>query len=152
MSTTQTPLKLESSRFGELEVAPEGVIEFPAGLIGLGGSRYTLLADDEEATFLWLHSIDDPELALPVTNPFAFFRSYEVVLSDADVARLGITEPDQAQVYVTVRAAEALEDFVVNLRAPILVANGRGFQVINEAEHAPVRTALFSEVAADWAA
>jgi flagellar assembly factor FliW len=152
LSTTQTPLILESTRFGRLEIAPEGVIEFPSGLIGLGGTRYALLADDEEATFVWLHSLDEPGLAVPLTNPFLFFGSYEVVLSDADVERMGITDPSQADVYVTVRAAEQLEDFVVNLRAPILIASGRGYQVINEAEEAPVRAPLFAEVAAEWAA
>ena len=152
MSTTQTPLVIESSRFGSIEIAPEAVIEFPAGLIGLGGSRYALLADEEEATFMWLHSLDDPELALPVTNPFLFFGTYEVLLSDAEASRIGITDPAEADVYVTVRAAEKLEDFMVNLRAPILVSRGRGYQVINDAEQAPVRVPLFAEVAADWAA
>jgi flagellar assembly factor FliW len=152
VSTTQTPVMVESSRFGSIEIAPEAVIEFPAGLIGLGGSRYALLADEEEATFLWLHSLDDGELALPVTNPFLFFGSYEVVLGDAEAERIGITDPTDADVYVTVRAAEKLEDFMVNLRAPILVSRGRGFQVINEADEAPVRAPLFAEVTADWAA
>jgi flagellar assembly factor FliW len=152
VSTTQTPVMLESSRFGSIEIAPEAVIEFPAGLIGLGGSRYALLADEEEATFLWLHSLDDGELALPVTNPFLFFGSYEVVLGDAEAERIGITDPAEADVYVTVRAAEKLEDFMVNLRAPILISRGRGFQVINEADEAPVRAPLFAEVTADWAA
>jgi flagellar assembly factor FliW len=152
VSTTQTPVMVESSRFGSIEIAPEAVIEFPAGLIGLGGSRYALLADEEEATFLWLHSLDDGELALPVTNPFLFFGSYEVVLGDAEAERIGITDPAEADVYVTVRAAEKLEDFMVNLRAPILISRGRGFQVINEADEAPVRAPLFAEVTADWAA
>jgi len=31
-------LTVESTRFGTLELAPETVIEFPAGLIGLGGA------------------------------------------------------------------------------------------------------------------
>ena len=152
MLTTQPSLTLESTRFGRIEVAPEAVIEFPNGLIGLGGSRYALIADSEDATFLWLHSLDDPALALPVANPFLFFGSYEVVLSDEEAARIGITEPEQADVYVTVRSAEQLEDFACNLRAPILVSEGTGYQVINEAEDAPVRAALFAEVAAEWAA
>ena len=151
MLTTQPSTILESTRFGSIEVSPEAVIEFPNGLIGLGGSRYTLIADSEDATFLWLHSLEDPALALPVTNPFRFFGSYEVVLSDDEANRIGVTEPDEADVYVTVRAAEELEDFTCNLRAPILVSSGRGYQVINEAEDAPVRAALFAEVAAEWA-
>ena len=152
MLTTQPSLTLESTRFGTVDVTADAVIEFPNGLIGLGGSRYALIADSEDATFLWLHSLDDPALALPVVNPFLFFGSYEVVLPDEEAARIGITDPEHADVYVTVRAAEQLEDFACNLRAPILVSDGRGHQVINEAENAPVRAALFAEVAADWAA
>jgi flagellar assembly factor FliW len=59
--------------------------------------------------------------------------------------RIGITDAADAEVYVTVRAAEAIEDFRANLRAPILVVKGRGHQVINEAGGASVRTPLFSE-------
>ena len=152
MLTTEPSVTLESTRFGTLEVPPEALIEFPNGLIGIGGSRYALIADDADATFLWLHSLEDPALALPVTNPFRFFGSYEVVLSDGEAERIGIAEPERADVYVTVRAAEQIEDFVCNLRAPILVSHGRGYQVINEADDAPVRTPLFAEVAAEWAA
>jgi flagellar assembly factor FliW len=46
---------------------------------------------------------------------------------------------------VTVRAAETLEDFSANLRAPILIAQGSGHQVINQAPDAPVRAPLFAD-------
>jgi flagellar assembly factor FliW len=142
------PITIESTRFGSLDIADDAVIEFPNGLIGLGGSRYVLIAREESAPFLWLHSIDDPSLALAVTNPFQFFPTYEVLLSDSEAARIGITSPDQADVFVTVRTAPELENFRCNLRAPILVSAGRGFQVINEAEDAPVRAPLFEALAA----
>lgn len=142
----------ESTRFGTVVIPPEGVIEFPHGLIGLGGSQYALLTDSEESAFHWLHSIEDPSLALPVCNPFGFFGSYEVELSDSEALRIGVTDPAEADVFVTVRAAERLEDFVANLRAPILISRGKGYQVINEADDAPVRAALFAEMATEWAA
>ena len=47
-------------------------------------------------------------------------------------------------VYVTIRAAEALEDFRANLKAPILVWEGRGHQVINQAPGAELRAPLFA--------
>lgn len=47
-----------------------------------------------------------------------------------------------------VRAADELEAFTANLRAPILVAGGRARQVINEAPDAPVRASLFPAAAA----
>jgi flagellar assembly factor FliW len=129
-----------------VEIPEEAVIDFPLGLIGLGGSRYTLLARSDDAAFVWLHSLDDPALALPLTNPWRFFDSYEVEIADDEADRLGIQSDDDTAVYVTVRAAESLEDFSANLRAPILVNNGLGHQVINQAPDAPVRAPLFPTV------
>jgi flagellar assembly factor FliW len=140
---TTDMITLESTRFGTLEVPENAVVEFPNGLIGLGGRRYALLARSEESTFVWLHSLEDPELALPLTNPWRFFNSYEVELSDDEAARIGVTDDDETAVYVTVRAAETLEEFSANLRAPILIAHGHGHQVINQAPDAPVRAPLF---------
>ena len=139
-------LTIDSSRFGTLEIPAEDVIEFPAGLIGLGGSRYALVATDDSA-FSWLHSIDDPSLALPVTNPWHFFSDYAVDLSDEAAAPITAAPADVA-VYVTVRAGAELSDFYANLRAPILIAEGQGHQVINESADAPVRAPLFPAVAA----
>jgi flagellar assembly factor FliW len=142
-------LTVESSRFGTIEIASDALIEFPAGLIGLGGGRYALVSADAGGAFHWLHSIDDPSLALPVTNPWLFFSDYVVDLSDGDTARVGSENPD---VWVTVRAGSSPADFSANLRAPILVADGRGHQVINEASDAPVRAPLFPEASIDQAA
>jgi flagellar assembly factor FliW len=139
---------IDSTRFGSLDVPDDAVIEFPNGLIGLGGTRYALIAREESAPFLWLHSLDDPSLAVPVTNPWQFFASFEVEISDAEAERIGVTDPSQAEVLVTVRAGESLDDFRANLRAPILMAGGRGHQVINEARGTSVRAPLFAEVGA----
>jgi flagellar assembly factor FliW len=114
--TTTTPggnmaVTLHSGRFGVLEIPDEAVIEFPNGLIGLGGTHYALLARNEDSAFVWLHSLDDPDLAVPVTNPYRFFADYEVELSEDETARVGLTDADDPAVYVTVRATEALEGF-----------------------------------------
>jgi flagellar assembly factor FliW len=136
---------LKSTRFGDVELPDEAVVEFPSGLIGLRGNRYALLPHGPDGVFVWLHSMDDPDLALPVTRPWGFFPSYEVELSDSEAERIGVSDPAQADVYVTVRAAEEAENFSANLRAPIIIANGRGYQVINEADDAPVRAPLFPQ-------
>lgn len=141
-------LTVESTRFGTLEIEPDAVLSFPRGLIGLGGSRYALLSTDAESPFLWLHSVEDPDVALPVTRPWEFFPDYEVVLSDDEAATLGLAGDLPADVWVTVRASERVEDFTVNLRAPIVVAPGdagaEAYQVINEAPDAEVRAPLFA--------
>jgi flagellar assembly factor FliW len=140
---------VESTRFGTLEIDASEVIEFPAGLIGLGGRDYALVGRSEDSSFCWLQSLSDPGLALPVTNPWLFFADYVVELSDDDTARIGGTEP---QVWVTVRTGEELSDFSANLRAPIVVAERHGHQVINEVADAPVRAPLFRAGVAEAAA
>ncbi len=139
--------QIESTRFGTVDVAADAVLEFPTGLIGLGGTRFVLVAPEADSAFVWLHSLDDPSLALPVTRPWSFFPDYEVVLSDEETDRLGFPEAAEPEVWVTVRATEELEHFSANLKAPILVCEGRAFQVINEAPDAPVRAALFPAAA-----
>jgi len=136
-------LTVESSRFGRVQVEPSAVIEFPEGLIGLGGSRYALIADKPEAPIVWLQSIDDPGLALPVTNPHRFFADFAVEVVDEDVERLGLDASGAMDVYVTVRAAPVLEDVTANLRAPILVRAGTAWQVINQAPGCDLRVPLF---------
>jgi flagellar assembly factor FliW len=136
-------LVLESTRFGRVEIDPKTVIEFPDGLIGVGGSRYTLIATDQKSPFSWLHSLEDGGLALPVTNPEHFFPGYTLELSEAEAKRLGIDESSPIALYVTVRAAPVLSDFVANLRAPIVVHDGVGHQVINQAPGGELRASLF---------
>lgn len=142
------PIHVESTRFGTVEVPDEAVIEFPEGIVGLPGHRWTLMARDADSEFRWLHSLEDPSVALPVTNPWLFFSDYAVEIADVDAARMGIAEPGEADVYVTVRAAAELEDFRANLRAPILVHGGKGHQVINQIP-APVRAPMFPALAAE---
>jgi flagellar assembly factor FliW len=137
-------LSIDSTRFGRVEIDPDTIVEFPDGLIGLGGSRYALLATEADSPFLWLHSIEDPALALPVTDPNGFFPSFAVQLADEDADRLGLDDVTAVAVYVTVRAAEALEDFTANLKAPILVWGGNAHQVINQAPGSELRAPLFA--------
>jgi flagellar assembly factor FliW len=145
-------LTVDSSRFGTVEVEPSAVLEFPEGLIGLTGSRYALIARDPGAPFLWLQSLDDPSLALPVTNPHLFFSEFEVEVVDEDAERLGLDGSSAMDVYVTVRAAEALEDFTANLKAPILIRSGQAYQVINQAPGSQLRAPLFAGLEAQGGA
>lgn len=143
------PLTIESTRFGRIEVAPDSVIDFPHGLIGFDSRRFTLIARDEQADFLWLHSLDDPSLALPVTDPRRFFADFRAEIPEAERERLGLPPLSDAEIYVTVRASDQLEDFTANLRAPIIIAAGRGHQVVNQAPGARLRAPLFEALAAD---
>jgi flagellar assembly factor FliW len=137
---------LESSRFGSVQIPADTIIEFPRGLIGLGGVRYVLLDRNQGSGFQWLHSLEDPDLALPVVDPRLFFRPFALELSAEDRELIGAPPEREAELelYVTVRAARDPADIVVNLRAPLAIWEGRGHQVLNTAPGAELQTPLFA--------
>jgi len=145
------PLTIDSTRFGTIEVDPDSVVEFPHGLIGFESRRFALVAREPDAEFLWLHSLEDAALAIPVTDPRRFFSGFELELADEERERLGLPELPATEIYVTVRASDQLESFTANLRAPIVIAAGNGHQVINQAAGAQLRAPLFGELAAEAA-
>jgi flagellar assembly factor FliW len=138
------PVTFESIRFGTVEVQPENLIEFPLGLIGLGGLRYALVDRNPGTGFLWLHSVEDPALALPVVSPHQFFSAFSLKIAEEDRERTGIADATPAQLYVTVRATPNPLDITANLRAPLVIVDGRGYQVINTSEDAPLQAPLFT--------
>ncbi|HYB24421.1 MAG TPA: flagellar assembly protein FliW [Solirubrobacteraceae bacterium] len=138
------PISFQSIRFGTVEIRPEDVIEFPFGLIGLGGLRYALIDRNPGTGFLWLHEIDNPALALPVVSPVRFFPDFVLEIAPEDQERTGLHDLTGAQLYVTVRATPDPLDITVNLRAPLVIRDGRGYQVINTREDAPLQAPLFT--------
>jgi len=129
---------IDSTRFGRIEVAPDSAIVFPNGLAGLDSRTFTLIARAQDDAFVWLHSLEDPALALPLVDPRRFFSGFALEPAPAE----------GAAIYVTVRASERIEQFTANLRAPLVIADGVGQQVINEAPGAELRAPLFAELAA----
>ena len=133
----------ESVRFGTVEVPAEEVIEFPDGLVGLGGLRYALLDRNPGTGFLWLHCVDDPALALPVVSPHQFFADFRLELAEEDRERISLEDLSAARLFVTVRATPNPLDITANLRAPLVISGGRGVQVINALDGAPLQAPLF---------
>jgi flagellar assembly factor FliW len=141
-------MRVPSTRFTALEVDEDAVLTFPEGLIGLPGTTYTLVAHEEGSPFHWLHSLEDPGVAVPVTSPWIFFGDYEVRVTDDEAARIGLSQAGQAEVMCVVRAAPDLADFTINLAGPIVVHRAKRIcrQIVNDSAGYSVRQPLFSEV------
>lgn len=138
MSTT-----IESARFGTIELPDDALVEFPLGLIGLPGSRYALFEHGSGSDFKWLHSAEDPALALPLLDVKAL-PSFALAIGAEERERIGTDDLGEAEIYVTVRAAPDPAETTVNLRAPLVIWNGKGHQVINTAPGADLRASLFA--------
>jgi flagellar assembly factor FliW len=134
----------ESVRFGTVEVPDTAVLEFPLGLVGLGGLHYALIDRNPGTGFLWLHSVEDPALALPVVSPYQFFADFQLEIAPEDRERTGIESAPAENILVTVRATPDPLDITANLRAPIILQEGRGYQVLNNHSGAHLQAPLFT--------
>jgi len=141
-------MHVNSTRFGEIEIREDAVISFPEGLPGLDGEQWALIASSEESPFFWLHAVDHPAVAVPVTSPWLFFSDYEVSVPEDAANALGLDDPNDAYIVCVVRASDEIRDFTINLAGPLVInaATRTGRQVINAAGGYAVRHPLFSEV------
>lgn len=125
-------MKIDSPRFGTLEVEPSKVIEFPHGLPGFENcQRFTLFhPEGEDPKYFILQSLDEPAVAFHLADPARFGFSYEIVLSDEEAATLQLTDPAQMAVAVILTKPDDAGPVNANLNAPLVLnlAARRGLQ------------------------
>ena len=111
------------TRLGTRRIDPDKIIEFPRGLMGFEDQReFTLLQLREDAPFLVLQSLQDPELGLLVGDPYAFLPEYRIKIGDAEQNMLQVKTAGELAVLVTVSIPPGHpERTALNLTGPILI-------------------------------
>jgi flagellar assembly factor FliW len=136
-------MKVQSSRFGALTVDDNKLISFPKGIPGFEDSRRFFLLDHPgNVRVKWLHSADDPGLALVVANPFELFADYQPEVPEEIVGMLGARGPEDMLVLTVLSVHRGNPPKVTaNLLAPIVICHGtmRGVQVMMKAGKYGVR-------------
>jgi flagellar assembly factor FliW len=141
-------MKIQTTRFGELEIADSSVITFNKGIPGFEESKkYVLIpADDKgETPFFFLQSIEKEEVNFFLVDPFSFFKEYDIKLEDQMVERLELESPTDALVLTTVTANGEIKDATTNLKAPLVINNNRqlGMQVVFDNRDYLIKQPLF---------
>ena len=113
-------MEIQTSRFGTISVDDDRIITIRNGLLGFPSfTRYALIQGGTEQYFLWLQSIDEPNLAFLVTDPCMFFREYQVPVWKETAQELQIADPPIVQIFVICnRVGEWLTG---NLLGPLVV-------------------------------
>ncbi|MFZ5639699.1 MAG: flagellar assembly protein FliW [Bacillota bacterium] len=124
---------VKTSRFGEVECQDEHIFSFIEGPLGFPGAKnFVIINHPGNNIFKWLQSVDDPELAFVIAEPFVFFSDYEFNLEDTDVTLLEIRDPKKVLVYTILVIPPDFKKITANLKAPIVINgdNRKGKQVV----------------------
>lgn len=143
-AATLPSVELETSRFGELPIAPETVITIKDGIPGFTDfTDFVLLEVSPEEPLYWLQSVDDGELAFLSCVPFAYFPDYELELGDDDEAALDVEDPADLLVLSLLTVDRENNSVTANLLGPIVVNQRARLarQVVMVGDH-PVRAPL----------
>jgi flagellar assembly factor FliW len=116
-------MRINTSRFGQLDVDDSRIINFAKGLLGFPKyQNYVLIEAGQDSYFWWLQSVDLPDLAFVVTDPSLFVPTYKVPIREEQMHDMGLDSLQEAQVFV-----------IVNKRGHTLTGNLQGPLVVHVA-------------------
>ncbi len=113
---------ISTSRFGQVELKQEDVLNFPEGLLGFADLRkFVLLDDPNDEIFAWLQSCEAPQIAFPVLEPELFAPQYKTTLTKSDLEALKMTSHEKASYFSIVTIPDDPTLMTANLKAPVVV-------------------------------
>ena len=141
--------KVNTLRFGEVEVAEDKVVHFADGIPAFEDEHeFVIVPYDEESPYVFLQSLTTPDLAFLMTIPFVFFPEYEFELDDENQNKLELTRQEDMLIYtlLTINGGK-VKDMTANLMAPVVVntANMQARQVVLDRSSYTTKHRLFPE-------
>lgn len=115
--------KINTRRFGELEIEEQDIIKFADGLPAFEDEHEFVVLPYEEGTpYMFLQSMNTPELAFLMTDPFVFFPDYTFELDDANMDKLGVEDMEDILVCTLISIpAGGIANMTTNLLAPVVI-------------------------------
>ncbi len=145
-------MKINTTRFGEIEVTEELIFNFESPIIGYEElSKYTLIDHNENSCFKWFQSAEAGEVAFPVTTTSYFNIEYDFEISDSDAEKIALTSVENLIVLnIATIPHSNPKNTTINLKAPIIinVENKKGMQIVLNDDRYAIRYPLFANQAA----
>ena len=115
-------MKISTTRFGDIEVDDRNVITVLGGIIGFENYyRFVILDFLKDSQFRWLQSLNDPEVAFVICDPWYFFRDYNFELSDEYQNELEIESLDDIVAVAISTIPTDITKTTLNLISPIII-------------------------------
>ena len=142
-------MQLDTIRFGSVDVDETKLIKFDEGIPGLEEyCEYALLQFEESYPIIWLQSIEERAICLPVLDTFAVLTGYVFDIDDEDVKMLDLNGPEDLHVVSVLVIPDEIHKMTVNLAAPIIIntATGKAKQIMLSGSDYNVRSPIFQDI------
>lgn len=113
---------IKTGRFGQLVINEEEVIQVPTGILGFPEyTKYCLVDPSDDTLILWLQSLENPSIALPLLEPKIFKPDYTARLSASELRELKLENINQSAVFSILTIPEDATLMTANLKAPLVL-------------------------------
>jgi flagellar assembly factor FliW len=142
-------MKIQTSRFGVVEVTNDDLIDFPEGVLGFNSLRkFVLLDDPNDDIFAWLQSCEEPGVAFPVLEPELFAANYSFQLTKHDMEAIKLVTPEGYRTFVIITIPQDPTQMTANLKAPLVINVSRRIarQCVLQDNQLAIREPIFSKL------
>lgn len=142
-------MKVNTTRFGELQVNKEDIINFSEGLLGFEKLTQFFIVDPGDSTLiLWLQSIENPETAFPIIEPKIFKPDYIAKLLPADMNSVELENISEAKIYSILTIPTEITKMSANLKAPVVINNNKKIarQIVLQDNKLSVKYEMYKEL------
>ena len=142
-------MKLNTARFGEIEIEENRVFNFVMPIIGFDMlHKFIILDPNKDTLFKWLQSIEDPALAFPIISVSTLNLDYTIDLPDNIVETLDIKNVESLLVMnITSIPQDNPKGTTINLLAPLIfnLDNQNAAQIVLSGSGYDISYSMFKE-------
>ena len=140
---------LNTTKFGEIDIDENLIFDFVEPVIGYDHlKKYVLVEHSESSSFRWLQSVEDLDLAFPVTSPAFFDIDYQFEIPTEKAERIDLHSVESLiSLNIVSIPASNPRKATINLLAPIIInaANKQGMQIILSNSNYPIKCPLIKD-------
>lgn len=137
------------TKLGKVKIDTDKIVIFEYGIPGFESlKKFAILDPDSTYPIMWLVSLEDKDVAFPVTIPNLIRNDYEFILPKDLTEYLNLEKPEDAIILSILTIPENEEDITINLAAPIIISqnNHKGVQYLLEDSKYMIRHRLKEEL------
>lgn len=108
------------TKLGFIDINEEEIINFKKGIPGFEHLRkFSLVSRPDTEPIKWLVSLEDPDVALPVVDPWIIVEDYSLTLEEEALADLDHPQRDRVLVLAVMDLHS--ENITINLLSPLVI-------------------------------
>jgi flagellar assembly factor FliW len=114
-------MKVQTSRFAEIEVPDESLIHFPEGVVGFKECiRFVIFDCGDDGVFKWLQSADRPDVAFVICEAQLIVPDYQVMIGHLEMDLLEAGSLDELVTCLILSIPDDPNEMTANLLGPIV--------------------------------